>query len=357
MLFLGKNIQGSGKGSKKLLTPARVIQETNKAIAEILRGDIPKRTDAPAGRGHGGPRSDLKILRKIAAYVVESGGKRIRPLFLYYLGKAHHHDGTELIRLGALLEIVHAASLLHDDVIDRADERRSRPTGAKLFGNKEVVLGGDHLLSSGLRYLNAMGNPRYMEVFTDAIQALSEAELLQMQHHFDLKTDLKIHARIVDGKTAVLFRAAGALVALMQNADGDYYRSEPALLGELFGRYFQHRDDYLDYFDAARLRKKGLQDFANGIVTRPLAYLLKAAERHETTLLRKEWDYSRANGRVRAEGEILQLMQKHRIEAKCLELLYADESQILAALTVLPAKEPGEIIAREFQKILAVRAA
>jgi octaprenyl-diphosphate synthase len=357
LLFIGKNSQGSGKGSKKLLTPARVIQETNQAISRILRGDMPKRKDAPAGRGHGGPQSDLKILRKIAAYVVESGGKRIRPLFLYYLGKAHNHDGAELIQLGALLEIVHAASLLHDDVIDRADERRSRPTGAKLFGNKEVVLGGDHLLSSGLKYLNALGNPRYMEIFTDAIQALSEAELVQMQHHFDLKTDLKTHARIVDGKTAVLFRAAGALVSTLKNDGVDYYRSEPAILGERFGRYFQHRDDYLDYFDAARLRKKGLQDFANGIVTRPLVFLLHAAPRSESALLRKEWDFARLNGRVRSEGDILQLLQKHRIEEKCLELLRSDENHILAALAALPEKEPGQIITREFQKILAVRAA
>ncbi|MBN8220121.1 MAG: polyprenyl synthetase family protein, partial [Spirochaetes bacterium] len=302
------------------------------------------------------PRSDLKILRKIAAYVVQSGGKRIRPLFLYYLGKAYGAPGKELIQLGALLEIVHAASLLHDDVIDKADERRNQPTGAKLFGNKQVILGGDHLLSSGLKYLNGLGNADYMAVFTDAIQALSEAELLQMQQHFDLKTPLKVHARVVDGKTAVLFRAAGALTAI-QNQQKDYYRSEPAVLGESFGRYFQHRDDCLDYFDAARLKKKGLQDFANGIVTRPLAYLLAAATRGEYAFIRNEWEFARANGRVRSEGDILQLLKKHRIEERCLAELRDAETRILAGLAALPQKEPAAMITREFQKILAVRAA
>lgn len=335
MLFVGRNVAGRGK--EKILPPARVIQQTNKVIAQILGGD-------------------LKILKKIAAYVVESGGKRIRPLFLYYMGRSHGLEGNELIRLGALLEIVHAASLLHDDVIDKADERRNRPTGAKLFGNKQVILGGDHLLSSGLKYLNSLGNPRYMTVFTDAIQALSEAELLQMQQHFDLKTDLKTHARVVDGKTAVLFRAAGALVAIQQN-NADFYRSETAVLGALFGRYFQHRDDYLDYFDAARLKKKGLQDFANGIVTRPLAYLRDAAKGQDRKRLVAAWNFSRQSGRAENEGEILQLMQKYRIEEKCLVALGSDEALILEKLAALPGKEPRDIITAEFQKILAVRAA
>ena len=335
MLFVGRNVAGRGK--EKILPPARVIQQTNKVIAQILGGD-------------------LKILKKIAAYVVESGGKRIRPLLLYYMGRSHGLEGNELIRLGALLEIVHAASLLHDDVIDKADERRNRPTGAKLFGNKQVILGGDHLLSSGLKYLNSLGNPRYMTVFTDAIQALSEAELLQMQQHFDLKTDLKTHARVVDGKTAVLFRAAGALVAIQQN-NADFYRSETAVLGALFGRYFQHRDDYLDYFDAARLKKKGLQDFANGIVTRPLAYLRDAAKGQDRKTLAAAWNFSRQSGRAENEGEILQLMQKYRIEEKCLVALGSDEALILEKLAALPGQEPRDIITAEFQKILAVRAA
>ena len=194
-----------------LLSPRRVIQDTNKTISRILQGD-------------------LKILKQIGAYVVASGGKRIRPLFTYYLGRSYDLDGKELVQLGALLEIVHAASLLHDDVIDEAEERRSLPTASKLHGNKAAVLAGDHLLSSGLKYLNTMKNPRYMDVFTDAIQALSAAELLQMQHHFDIKTSAVVHARVVDGKTAVLFQAAGALVAIMQG-EKEFRRCGTASLG------------------------------------------------------------------------------------------------------------------------------
>lgn len=339
----------------RLLSPSLVIQKTNKVIAEILGGEH-RRTDARAGRGHGGPPGGLKILRQIAAYVVESGGKRIRPLFLYYLGKAYRADGDELIRLGALLEIVHAASLLHDDVVDAADERRSRPSGAKLFGNKQVVLGGDHLLSSGLKYLNRMENPRYMTVFTDAIQALSAAELLQMQQHFDLKTTRKIHDCVVDGKTAVLFRAAGALVAI-QLGERDFYRSDTADLGQTFGRFFQERDDYLDYFDAARLKKKGLQDFLNGIVTVPLLHLLERATKAETAKIRAEWEFARAHARLQNQNHILQLMEKYRIAAVCTAELGKAQAGILQRLSELPEPKPREIISNEFQKILAVRSA
>ncbi|HMV35576.1 MAG TPA: polyprenyl synthetase family protein [Turneriella sp.] len=318
-----------------LYSPARVISDTNKTIASILQGD-------------------LRILKKIAAYVVESGGKRIRPLFMYYLGRACRIDSRELIELGALLEIVHAASLLHDDVIDGADERRSRPTGAKLFGNKQVVLGGDHLLSSGLKYLNGMQNSSYMTIFTDAIQALSAAELLQMQQHFNLKTSRKLHDRVVDGKTAALFRAAGALVSVMRG-EKDFYHTDIADLGLTLGRFFQERDDHLDYFDAARLKKKGLQDFLNGIVTYPLLLLLSSANRTESGEIRAEWEFARLQGKIRNQERILNLMKKYDVERRSADELRAMQKQILAGIGQLPEPKARQIISTEFEKILAVR--
>jgi octaprenyl-diphosphate synthase len=156
LLLINRNTGESARSSAELWAPPKVISKTNRVIASILAGDLP-------------------ILKKITAYVVRSGGKRIRPLFGYYLGRSYGVDGVEMVRLGALLEIVHAASLLHDDVIDGAEERRSKPSGAKLFGNKQVVLGGDHLLSSGLSYLNSLNNPSYMAIFTAAIKTLSSA--------------------------------------------------------------------------------------------------------------------------------------------------------------------------------------
>lgn len=319
-----------------LLSPRRVIQDTNKTISRILQGD-------------------LKILRQIAAYVVASGGKRIRPLFTYYLGRAYDLDGKELIQLGSLLEIVHAASLLHDDVIDEAEERRSLPTASKLHGNKAAVLAGDHLLSSGLKYLNSFNNPRYMDVFTTAIQALSTAELLQMQHHFDLKTSAAVHARVVDGKTAVLFQAAGSLVAVMRG-EKDFGRAETAALGLQFGRFFQLRDDYLDYFDSARLKKKGLQDFTNGIVTRPLLRLLQCAGKQEKAAIQAAWLAGR-KGTGNGQKLVLQLMEKYAVAAHSAAELEALQQQILDKLATLPGKAAREVITGEFQKILAVRAA
>jgi octaprenyl-diphosphate synthase len=317
-----------------LHSPARVISDTNKQISQILQGKMP-------------------ILKQLQRYVVASGGKRIRPLFQYYLGKSYRLDDRELIRLGSLLEIVHAASLLHDDVVDGAEERRSKPTGAKIFGNKAVVLGGDHLLSSGLKALSNIGNSQYMNIFTDAIKALSAAELLQMQQHFDLKTSPKTHAEVVDGKTAVLFRAAGALVAVMRN-EGDFYRSETAELGLAFGRFFQYRDDYLDYFDSARLKKRGLQDFSNGIVTQPLHYLLASANKPERARIEALWRRAKAGDAAPALGEIMPLMAKHKVAERCGEDLGRMQREILAGLTRLPEKAPRERIRTEFEKILAV---
>lgn len=334
MLVFSRNANHEGE-TKKLDFPQRVIAQTNKKIDAILRGD-------------------LKILRNLSKYVVKSGGKRIRPLFLYYLGRAHHLPANDLIALGALLEIVHAASLLHDDVVDHADVRRGKPTAARLFGNKEVVLGGDHLLSTGLKYLNSLKNTHYMTVFTDAICALTEAELLQMEYQGNFATPLKIHARIVDGKTAVLFRAAGALVKILSNTQADFYHSKEAQLGELFGRYFQHRDDFLDYFDAKSLKKKGLQDFKNGIATRPLIFLRENANPHDRKILTNAWKNIQ-KGDVQSEAIVLSLMQKYAIEEKCRELLRKDEEEILDLLATLPEPKARRVLIHEFEKILAVR--
>lgn len=317
-----------------LHSPARVIKDTNTSIKRILA-------------------SDLRILQKIAAYVIESGGKRIRPLFLYYLAKSCRANEPELIELGALLEIVHAVSLLHDDVVDGADERRARPSGAKLFGNKEVVLAGDHLLSCGLKRLSSMNNSAYLTIFTDAIRDLTTAELLQMQQQFNLKTTRQDHMRVIDGKTASLFRAAGALVAVMLG-ERNFYRSELAELGLTLGRFFQERDDHLDYFDATRLKKRGMQDFLNGIVTQPLFLLLSEASRAELSEIRAEWEFARLQGKIRNEERIRALMRQYRIEQRSAAALHRMQESILASIARLPETKPREIIRGEFQKILAV---
>lgn len=317
-----------------LHSPARVIKDTNTTIKKILQ-------------------SDLRILQKIAAYVIESGGKRIRPLFLYYLAQSCRVNPPELIELGALLEIVHAVSLLHDDVVDGADERRARPTGAKLFGNKEVVLAGDHLLSCGLKHLSSLNNSAYLAIFTDAIRDLTTAELLQMQQQFNLKTTRQDHRRVVDGKTASLFRAAGALVSVMRG-ERDFYRTELSGLGLTLGRFFQERDDHLDYFDPARLKKRGMQDFLNGIVTGPLFLLLESANRVELAEIRAEWEFARSQGKIRSQERILALMQKYRVAERSAAALAQVHESILAGIDRLPEAKPRELIKREFQKILAV---
>lgn len=319
------------KKQGRLLSPSLVIHKTNNTITKILKGDI-------------------KILRKIAAYVVESGGKRVRPLFLYYLGKSFALPDKTLIEWGALLEIVHAASLLHDDVIDGAEERRAKPTGAKLFGNKQIILGGDHLLASGLKYLNAMGNSHAMEIFTDAIQSLTTAELLQMQELYNARATRATHASIVDGKTAVLFRAAGALVAVLRG-ETDYFASETACLGLSLGRFFQERDDYLDYFDAERLQKKGLQDFFNGSVTPPLFTLFERVTEREKKEILSAW---RLMQNHETEAVILNLMARYSVRDHVLAGLTLSQETVFAQLESLPQGAPRDRMLLEFKKILAV---
>lgn len=132
-------------------------------------------------------REDLKILSEIKTYTIQSGGKRIRPILHYCLCQLLGYSGKHWLDVGAIAELIHAASLLHDDVVDEAETRRGLQSVGSKFGNKTAILAGDYLLACGIDHLNGLGYPELMEVFTQVIKDLSVSELIQMEWEKILK--------------------------------------------------------------------------------------------------------------------------------------------------------------------------
>lgn len=296
--------------------------------------------------------NDTALISKLKTHVLESGGKRIRPLLLYYLSLLYGKSDSAVLKLGAILEIVHSASLLHDDVIDNADDRRGKPSGRKLFGNKTVVLGGDYLLSCGLSALNDFNDSRLMSVFTQVIKDLAIAELAQMSLSGKKKVHLTEYLSVIEGKTASLFRAAGE-TAWYYAKPQEYYKKSfmeiaPARLGYLLGMYFQIRDDILDYFAPEVLAKKGMQDYRNGLVTFPLLIAEK-----NVALSRKLSSFMSltVQEKISREGEFKDFLREEKIDIICENYLHKQEKELEVQLNKIPNGLAREQILIQLKKL------
>ncbi len=252
-------------------------------------------------------REELPVLKKIKAFVIASGGKRIRPLIHYFFAHLLEYRGDEWRDVGAIGELIHAASLVHDDVIDEATMRRGRPSVNALNGNKTAVLAGDYLLACGLDHLSTLSrSAELLPVFTRVIRMLSVAELLQEENETNLELREPVYEQIIVGKTGVLFGAmteTAAILAGRATAKASEYRT----FGERLGLVFQLRDDYLDYFDEGDGGKDLFQDFKRGLVTRPLILLRKKMGRKERTRLLKIWGSEESRADPASIAVILEL--------------------------------------------------
>ncbi|MDH5655942.1 MAG: polyprenyl synthetase family protein [Spirochaetia bacterium] len=249
-------------------------------------------------------KDDLKILSKIKKFVIKSGGKRVRPVIHYYFTEMLGYKGKNWQDIGAVGELIHAASLLHDDVIDDSERRRGQPTLHALYNNKTAILAGDYLLGCAFDHLRTLGqNNEFFGIFTSVVRMLSAGELLQMQWQSNLKIPEKVYDRIIFCKTASLFGAMVASSAVLCGLDAqtaDKYRQ----FGETMGRIFQIRDDYLDYFTPPSVTgKPAFQDFERGIVTRPVILMQKKLGSSDKITLKKIW--SSDDMRKSEEGKVV----------------------------------------------------
>lgn len=235
--------------------------------------------------------SDVPLISLVGQHILGGGGKRMRPLFLLLSADLCGYKGDKRAILGAVIEAIHTASLLHDDVIDGAQTRRGKTASHVLWGNHMVILIGDYLYSKALRIAVGQRSQKVMDALSEATTRMSEAEVLQLSKTGDPEITEEEYFTIISGKTGVLISAACRIGAVLADMPEE---KETALrdFGLKAGIAFQLADDVLDYVaQQATLGKKLGKDLEEGKITMPLIHLLKdasQAERDEVTVIIKE---------------------------------------------------------------------
>ncbi len=230
--------------------------------------------------------SDVPLVNQIAEYIISAGGKRIRPVLVLLIANAYGYKGTHHHDLAAVVEFIHTATLLHDDVVDESSMRRGRKTANALFGNAASVLVGDFVYSRAFQMMVAIKNMRVMQILADATNVIAEGEVLQLLNMHDPDVTEERYLQVIRSKTAKLFEAAAQLGALIAGASDDAIEAA-AEYGRSIGTAFQLVDDVLDYSgNAADIGKNVGDDLREGKPTLPLIYLMQNGTPTQRNLVR-----------------------------------------------------------------------
>ena len=232
-------------------------------------------------------QSNVPLVNQIADYIISAGGKRIRPVLVLLMANAwgirndHHHQ------LAAVIEFIHTATLLHDDVVDESSLRRGRETANALFGNAASVLVGDFVYSRAFQMMVAIDDMRVMRILADATNVIAEGEVLQLLNMHDPDVNEARYLQVIRSKTAKLFEAAAQIGALVAGAD-DAAVAAAADYGRSVGTAFQLVDDVLDYSgNAVAIGKNVGDDLREGKPTLPLIYLMEHGTETQRALVRR----------------------------------------------------------------------
>jgi octaprenyl-diphosphate synthase len=231
--------------------------------------------------------SEVPLVGQISNYIISAGGKRLRPALLLLMSGALGYTQSHKYQLAAVVEFIHTATLLHDDVVDESTLRRGRATANEAFGNAASVLVGDFLYSRAFQMMVECGSMRVMSILAEATNVIAEGEVLQLMNMHDASLNEAAYLRVIRSKTAKLFEASARLPAVL--ADSDTVTEQACIeYGQALGTAFQVIDDALDYEgDAVRMGKNLGDDLREGKVTLPLIVALQRATPQEATIIRQ----------------------------------------------------------------------
>ena len=284
--------------------------------------------------------SDVVLINQIGAHIIGSGGKRLRPMLVLLAAQAALYAGDEHIQLAAVVEFIHTATLLHDDVVDESDLRRGRKTANAVWGNAASVLVGDFLYSRAFQLMVELERMRVMKILADTTNAIAEGEVLQLLHINNPDTDEAAYLQVVERKTAVLFSAATRLGAVLGGLPREQEEAL-ALYGLHLGFAFQIADDVLDYVsDSDTLGKNIGDDLAEGKPTLPLIYAIQHSKPEQAASMRRAIE---SGGLDSLENIVAAIHDSGALElsrAKALD--YAESAK--NALRVLPASDARDAL-------------
>ena len=230
--------------------------------------------------------SGVPLVAEVSRYIISAGGKRLRPALLLLVSRALNYEGAQRFNLAAVVEFIHTATLLHDDVVDASTLRRGRATANESFGNPASVLVGDFLYSRAFQMMLDAGQMRIMEILADATNVIAEGEVLQLMNMHDAALDEAGYLRVIRSKTAKLFEASARLGAVLAQAAPEVEQA-CAAYGQALGTAFQVIDDVLDYDGKAGEMGKNLgDDLREGKATLPLIAAMQRGTASQRDIIR-----------------------------------------------------------------------
>ena len=231
--------------------------------------------------------SDVALVSQVSQYIVMSGGKRLRPLVVLLAARALGYEGEQHVRAATIIEFIHTATLLHDDVVDSSDRRRGMDSANTVFGNQASVLVGDFLYSRSFQMMVEIDNMRVMQILADATNTIAAGEVMQLMNVHNPDTSEEEYRQVIYRKTARLFEAGAQIAAVLAGRD---QTDEMAMLryGQNLGTAFQLVDDALDFNASPEELGKNLgDDLAEGKATLPLIYAMRVGSNQERDLIQK----------------------------------------------------------------------
>ncbi len=249
-----------------------LTRDDMRAVDELIRSSL---------------ESDVALVSQVSQYIVMSGGKRLRPLLVLLAARALGYSGEQHVRSAAIIEFIHTATLLHDDVVDGSDRRRGRDTANTVFGNQASVLVGDFLYSRAFQMMVDIDSMRVMQILADATNTIAAGEVMQLMNVHDPDTTEDAYRQVIYRKTARLFEAGAQIAAVLADRDP---ADEVAMItyGKNLGAAFQLIDDALDYNASAdELGKNIGDDLAEGKPTLPLIYAMAQGNDDDRNLIRQ----------------------------------------------------------------------
>ena len=277
-------------------------------------------------------QSDVALINQMGSYIVHSGGKRLRPVLVLLGSRAFGYTGNAHIRLAAIVEFIHTATLLHDDVVDASELRRGHTTANTIWGNEASVLVGDFLYSRAFEMMVEVGSMRVMEILAHTTNTIAKGEVMQLLNCHDPETTEERYIEVIRNKTAKLFQA-GAQLAAVISGQSPQIEEDMAAYGMHLGTAFQLVDDALDYGrDNHELGKNIGDDLAEGKPTLPLIYTLRQGNNHQRELIRAAIE----EGGLAQMEEVMDAIESTGSITYTARRAEDEASRATAALTAIP---------------------
>lgn len=284
-------------------------------------------------------QSDVALINQLSFYIINGGGKRIRPLIAVLVANALNYQGDRHITCATFIEFIHTATLLHDDVVDESTLRRGKDTANAIFGNAASVLVGDFIYTRAFQLMARLGSLPVMQVMSDAVNVIAAGEVLQLMNCNDPDTTEQSYMQVIYSKTARLFEVAAECSALLSEATEQQVQAMK-LYGRYLGTAFQLVDDVLDYCaDVDKLGKNLGDDLEEGKPTLPLLHAMQHATDDERQLIRSIIEHGHGRKYL---AEVQAMMDKYQSLTYTIKKAKQEAQKAIDSLSVIddnPYKE------------------